>query len=135
MTEVSFRRVCLHDLPAIVALLAHDMMGQEREDPSLPLDPCRLVSFDAIEADPNQLLAVAVLGAQVVGTLHLTFIPAHGRLGSWRGHIEAVRIASNRRGTGLGGQMMKWAIEECRPCGCRFIQLTTDKGRPDAHRF
>ena len=31
--------------------------------------------------------------------------------------------------------MLTWAIEEARRRGCRLIQLTTDKQRPDAHRF
>lgn len=135
MTLVAFRRAGTPDLSAIVALLADDVLSREREDPRLPLDPRYLAAFDAIQADPNQLLAVAVLGSQVVGTLHLIFIPALGRLGSWRGQIEAVRISSNHRDIGLGGRMMGWAIEECRHRGCRFVQLTTDRGRPDAHRF
>jgi GNAT superfamily N-acetyltransferase len=31
--------------------------------------------------------------------------------------------------------MMGWAIEEARRRGCGLVQLTTDKARPDAHRF
>ena len=31
--------------------------------------------------------------------------------------------------------MFEWAIEECRDRGCGLVQLTTDKGRPDAMRF
>ena len=31
--------------------------------------------------------------------------------------------------------MMGWAIEEARRRGCGLVQLTTDKSRPDAHRF
>jgi GNAT superfamily N-acetyltransferase len=57
------------------------------------------------------------------------------RLGMWRGQIEAVRIASSLRGSGVGKAMMQWAIEQCRARGCGLVQLTTDKQRPDAHRF
>jgi GNAT superfamily N-acetyltransferase len=135
MTEVSFRPATARDLPAVVALLADDVLGREREDPRLPLDARYLAAFDAIAADPNQRLAVAVIGEQVVGTLHLVFLPGLGRLGSWRGQIEAVRISADRRGAGLGQQMLAWAIEECRRHGCRWVQLTTDTRREDAHRF
>jgi GNAT superfamily N-acetyltransferase len=31
--------------------------------------------------------------------------------------------------------MMGWAIGEARRRGCGLVQLTTDKARPDAHRF
>jgi GNAT superfamily N-acetyltransferase len=31
--------------------------------------------------------------------------------------------------------MFEWAIEESRQRGCSLVQLTTDKDRPDAHRF
>ena len=39
------------------------------------------------------------------------------------------------RGRGLGAAMIGWAIEETRRRGCGLVQLTTDKSRPDAHRF
>jgi GNAT superfamily N-acetyltransferase len=31
--------------------------------------------------------------------------------------------------------MFQWAINESRGRGCALVQLTTDKSRPDAHRF
>jgi GNAT superfamily N-acetyltransferase len=31
--------------------------------------------------------------------------------------------------------MIEWAISECRRGGCRYVQLTSDKSRADAHRF
>jgi ribosomal protein S18 acetylase RimI-like enzyme len=132
---IAFRRATLADLPAIVALLADDALGSGREDASLPLQAAYLEAFDAVDQDPNQLLAVAVAGAEVVGTLQLSFIPGLSRLGSWRGQIEAVRIHSNHRGGGLGQAMFDWAIARCRERGCVLVQLTTDRTRPDAHRF
>ncbi|HAT36370.1 MAG TPA: GNAT family N-acetyltransferase, partial [Rhodospirillaceae bacterium] len=32
-------------------------------------------------------------------------------------------------------RMFEWAIDVCKERGCGLVQLTTDKGRPDAHRF
>ncbi|WP_240789962.1 GNAT family N-acetyltransferase [Roseomonas sp. HF4] len=119
-------------MPAIVALLADDMLGAGRE---VPGDPAYEAAFAAIEADPNQLLAVAEEIGRVVGCLQLTFIPGLSRKGMWRGQIESVRIASGHRGTGLGRRMFEWAIEACRARGCGLVQLTTDKARPEAHRF
>lgn len=126
------RRATEADLPAIVALLADDMLGAGRE---VPGDPAYEAAFAAIEADPNQLLAVAEEDRRIVGCLQLTFIPGLSRKGMWRGQVESVRIAAGHRGTGLGRRMFEWAIEACRARGCGLLQLTTDKARPEAHRF
>ena len=91
--------------------------------------------FRAIDADPNQYLAVMTERGAVVGTLQLTFIAGLSRRGALRGQIEAVRVAASRRGAGLGQELFEWAIAECRARGCRTVQLTTDRSRADAHRF
>jgi len=130
--EVAFRRAEAGDLPAIVAMLADDDLGQRRERAG---DPAYALAFAAIEADPNQLLVVAVVEGRVAGTLQLTFIPGLSHTGAWRGQIEAVRVAAERRGTGLGRRMFEWAIERCRELGCGMVQLTSDRSRMEAHRF
>ena len=137
---ITFRVATVADLPFIVALLADDTLGAQREagasgTSTTALDPRYLAAFNAIEADANQQLVVAQQDDQVVGTLQLSFIPGLSRSGSWRGQIEAVRIAAHLRGSGAGQQMFAWAIEQCRLRGCQLVQLTTDKQRPDAHRF
>ena len=130
-----FRSATTADLPAIIALLMDDPLGKLREDLGTPLNPVYLAAFEAIERDPNQLLVVADMAGEVVGSLQLTFIPGLSRLGMWRGQIEAVRVASSQRGSGVGKAMIRWAIEECRRRGCGLVQLTTDKRRIEAHRF
>lgn len=128
-----FRRARAADLPAILALLADDALGAGREAPN-DIAPYQ-VAFAAIEADPAQLLAVADDDGRVVGTLQLTLIPGLARACALRGQIEAVRVARDRRGSGLGRAMMEWAIAECRDRGCALVQLTSDRARADAHRF
>lgn len=135
MSQPLFRRATGADLPAIIALLADDELGKGREDASQPPNPRYVAAFAALEADSNQFLAVVEEGGEVIGCLQLSFIPGLSRLGMWRGQIESVRIASSRRGGGLGRWMFEWAIDECRARGCELVQLTTDKTRPDARRF
>ena len=131
-----FRKARYSDLPAIVKLLADDPLGQSREIVSHPLDPRYEEAFAAIDGDDNQLLAVAVDAAdQVVGCLQLSFVPGLSRTGMWRGQIESVRIAAGERGSGLGSQLIEWAVEMARERGCKLVQLTSDKARPDAIRF
>ena len=130
-----FRTAHLADLPAIIALLADDALGREREVLANPPDSRYIAAFEAICADTNQRLVVAELQGQVVGTLQLSFVPGLSHTGSWRGQIESVRIAAALRGIGTGQQMLEWAVAQCRERGCSVVQLTTDKSRTDAHRF
>lgn len=135
MSGLAPRVATMADLPAIVALLADDVNGAGREDASLPLDAGYLAAFEAIAADPNQELIVAELGGRIVGTLQLSYLPGLSFKGAWRGQIEAVRIASELRGQGLGGALVDWAVERCRARNCRMVQLTSKLTRADAHRF
>lgn len=135
MEQIVFRSATLADLPAIVALLADDSLGHERENLATPLDAVYVAGFHAIEADKNQRLVVAVDGDEVIGTLQLSFVPGIARHGMWRGQIEAVRVAVPRRASGLGQRMIEWAVDQCRSRGCGLVQLTTDKRRTDAQRF
>lgn len=135
MSEPVFRRAEQSDLEAIVAMLADDVLGRQREDTRLPAADACVQAFQAIDADPNQFLAVAELDGAVVGTLQISFMPGLSHQGAWRGEIEAVRIARTARGAGLGRRMMGWAIEQCRARNCRIVQLTSDLKRTDAHRF
>ncbi|MBY3212820.1 GNAT family N-acetyltransferase [Rhizobium laguerreae] len=132
----NFRLARLSDLAAIVRLLGDDDLGGAREIVSDPVDARYLSAFAAIEADANQLLAVATDAAdQVVGSLQLSFLPGLSRTGMWRGQIESVRVASDLRGSGLGAQFIEWAIAQCAERGCGLVQLTSDKARGDAIRF
>jgi GNAT superfamily N-acetyltransferase len=129
---VEIRRAVAADVPAIVSMLADDPLGASRERPG---DPSYAAAFAEIDADPRQVLAVAVAGDEVVGTLQLTFIPGLSRLGSTRALIEAVRVRTDQRGGGLGGDLIRWAVETARTRGAALVQLTTDASRKDAHRF
>lgn len=80
-------------------------------------------------------MVVVDAGGAVVGTLQLTFIPGLARRGARRAQIEAVRVRRELRGRGLGRALFEWAIEEARRHGCSLVQLTSDRRRPDAHRF
>lgn len=133
--SLTFRRAAETDLPAIIAMLADDPLGREREDTSVPVANCYRAAFAAISSDGNQFLAVAERDGAIVGTLQLSFLPGLSHRGLWRGQIESVRIASNARGGGLGRQMLEWAIATCKERGCRIIQLNSDKSRSDAIRF
>ncbi len=132
---LALREATQADLPTVIELLIDDKLGRLREDSSLPLDPGYLAAFDAIARDPNQYLFVAEQDGRVVGTFQLSFLPGLSYKGAWRGQIEAVRIAADLRGGGLGAQMVEWAIARCRARGCRIVQLSSNATRTRAHGF
>ena len=129
---MTVRRARREDVRAIAELLAADPLGEQREAPG---DPAYLAAFAELDKDPNQLLVVAEAAAEVVGTLQFTVIPGLSRRGMRRAHLEAVRVRTDRRGNGVGAELLGWAIDEARRRGCGLVQLTTDLTRTDAHRF
>ncbi|MYW63966.1 GNAT family N-acetyltransferase [Streptomyces sp. SID8379] len=133
MGDLEIRPAAAEDVPAIVAMLADDPLGARRESPD-DLTPY-LAAHARLATDPNQHLVVAVRDGRVVGTLQLTVIPGLSRKGSTRSIIEGVRIHSDERGSGLGTQLITWAVDESRRQGCQLVQLTSDVTRTDAHRF
>jgi len=135
---VTFRDAVRADVPAIVALLADDMLGASREAPSAgagAVDDAYWAAFAMMAGDPRNRVVVAEQDGQVVGTLQLTLIPGLSRHGMLRAQIEGVRVASGGRGQGLGRLMIEWAIAQARQAGCGLVQLTSDKQRPGAIRF
>jgi GNAT superfamily N-acetyltransferase len=129
---VTFRDARQSDVPAIVALLADDMLGAAREGAP---DGAYQAAFEQIEADPGSRLIVAEADGQVAGTLQLNLVPGMSRHGVLRAQIEGVRVAVAYRRHGLGRTMIEWAVGQARSQGCGLVQLTSDKRRPDAIRF
>jgi GNAT superfamily N-acetyltransferase len=133
--EPRFRPAVRADVDAIVRLLADDVLGSTREEYILPLPTRYFTAFEAIERDPNNELIVVELGGRIVGVLQMTYIPYLTYRGSWRAQIEGVRVDSSLRSSGIGRKLFEWAIARAREKGCRMVQLTSDKSRPDAIRF
>lgn len=131
-----FRVAVRADLPAVLALLA---------DEERVVDPASIVvgeaherAFADIERDPrNEVLVLteADPDGAVLGCLQLTYIPGLGQGGAERALAEAVRVRADRRGGGLGRELMARATERARRRGCALLQLTSNKRRSDAHRF
>ncbi len=92
-------------------------------------------AFADISAYPGHELVVAEEDGEVIGTLVLLIVPnlAHGAL-PWA-LVENMIVDRQRRHRGLGKLLMDYAITRARDAGCYKITLSSDKRRPDAHRF
>lgn len=120
------------DVPAVVALLADDVLGHGRE--SADLAPY-LAAFDAMQDEGGNRLIVAEQDGRVVACYQLTLISGLSLTAARRAQVEGVRVAADLRGRGLGAALMADAEARARAAGCHLIQLTTNATRTDAHRF
>lgn len=128
------RAATLRDLPAIIALVAHE---DEVVDPATvrPGDDY-VKAFLAVDDDPrNEMLVLEDTDEAVIGYLQITYIPGLGRGGRERALMEAIRVRPDRRERGRGHHLVRHAIERARDRGCGMVQLMSNKSRRDAHRF
>ncbi len=134
MADVRIWTARQEELPRIVELLADDDLGRGREHPAEDLSPYAAAFMD-IEEDPRNDLVVIEEEGEVIATLQLTFIPSLTHTGGERAKVEGVRVAAGSRSTGVGRQLLEWAISRAQERGCKTVQLTTDKRRAEARRF
>ena len=73
MPTVLARPALIDDLPAIVGLLADDVLGQGRENIGPPLHSDYFDAFEAIDDDPNQILVVFEAEGVIIRCLQLSF--------------------------------------------------------------
>ncbi|MFJ3403684.1 GNAT family N-acetyltransferase [Promicromonospora sp. NPDC090134] len=130
--ELTFREAERDDLERIVELIADDAVAATRTG---TYGAAHVAGFEAVAASPDNELVVAEAGGEVIGVMQLTFIPGISRNGASRLLVEAVRVDKAQRGQGIGRLMMEHAHDRGRARGCALAQLTSDKQRPEAHRF
>jgi GNAT superfamily N-acetyltransferase len=131
------RRATVADADAVIALLADDPISAARGDVASDDDrPAYTAALEEILAEPSNDLLVVELDGAIVGTLQLTSIPGMARRGARRVLVEAVRVRSDLRSSGIGSGVMRWVSDAAAPAlGAAIVQLTSDSSRTDAHRF
>ena len=136
LSPVTIRRARRDDVARIVAMLADDPLGGQRERLEDPLPQVYFDAFERVARDPNIQLVVAEDGeGAVVGCLQLCILPGVSSQGASRGLLEDVRVASDCRSRGIGEQLVQWAVAEARARGCKLVELLTHQTRVDAQRF
>lgn len=133
MSDITFRSATKDDLKTIVAMLADDEIGENRENAALPDE--YMQAFEAMATEHYNKVLIAELEGKIAGSLQLVFMPGLSRSGAKRAIIKSVRVKSDLRGKNVGTALMKEAIRLAREGGCKLVQLTSDKRRARAHLF
>ena len=129
---LGWRTATRADVPAVVALLADDVLGAAREGADLAP---YLAAFDAMQAEGGNQLIVGEQAGAVVATYQITFISGLSLRATRRALVESVRVAAALRSQGIGAALMADAEARARAAGCGLIQLTTNRDRSRAHAF
>ncbi len=137
-TQFVLRSATTDDLDALMELLADDPVSAARGDVAASDDrPAYLEALEHVIGDAsNDVLVATDPSGRLVGTFQLTRIPGMARRGATRLQVEAVRVRSDARSSGIGSAMMRWVTDvAATTLGTALVQLTSDAARLDAHRF
>ncbi|MCX7858254.1 MAG: GNAT family N-acetyltransferase [Deltaproteobacteria bacterium] len=91
--------------------------------------------FEKMKSYPYHKVFVVEKNERVLATFALTIIDymAHG--GKKVGILEDLVVEERHRRKGIGTEILKFAISECRKNGCYKLALSSNLRREKAHRF
>ena len=130
--DVAVREATEGDIPRIVELFEHGSLIEGKEDPTDPA-PYR-AALHEIAQGPGAVL-LAEVGGQVIGVCQLIVFRHLQSRGGLCAEVESVHVHPEFRGRGVGGVLMRAAVQRARQLGCYRVQLTSNNARPEAHRF
>lgn len=131
MNSISIRKASVTDLPAILS-----MYNQPDFDNGGILDlPSAEKIFGRIQQYPDYNLYVAIRDDETAGSFALLIMDNLGHLGARSGIVEDVVVKTELQNRGIGRQMMRFAMEECRKAGCYKLTLSSNMKREKAHLF
>ena len=132
---LSIRRAVQADVSALVGLLVGGALPGTAEDKEDTTDarPYR-VALAEIEAAGGAVL-VAEQQEVVVGMCQLLVFRHFQGRGGRCAELESVHVRADCRERGIGGALVRAAVDEAQARGCYRVQLTSNAARADAHRF
>lgn len=119
------------DLTAILHLYTQPEMDNGQ---ILSLEEAEVL-FDKFYQYPSYRVFVACDGELVVGSFALLIMENLAHKGTPSGVVEDVVVAVEHQNKGIGKQMMRFAVNECRNAGCYKMILSSNLRRLGAHRF
>jgi len=130
MSAMPVRHATRDDLDALLALYAQ----LNPDDAPAPRERLGAI-LDTIVSSTAFAVIVGTQGDRVVATCYLNVVPNLTRGGASYAVIENVVVDASLRGTGLGRQVVRFALDEAWARGCYKTLLQTGSRDPRVHRF
>ena len=119
------------DWPSILPL--YGQLGMD-EGSILTLEQAR-TRFRRLERHPDYKLCAAAMEGGIQGVMALLIMDNLGHRGAPSALVEDVVVRRDRRGRGIGREMLRFAVNRARDKGCCKLALSCNKERKEAHRF
>jgi GNAT superfamily N-acetyltransferase len=130
--DILVREAGPDDADTLAALLAEMDDEPERR---MDAEQMRKVMADmAAYPDFRAYLALDQAGAPV-GTFNLMIFCSLSHGGARQAMLDAVVVTGTKRGQGVGGAMLRHALNIAAASGCYKMTLSSNLKRVDAHRF
>lgn len=133
MSVLLVRAARAEDLEAVVDLLREDVI-REVDESGEPASSYR-AAFEEIRAEAHQDLLVGEVDGEVVATAQVAWVRQLTYVGGLMCQLESVRVRSDRRGEGLGRQLVEHVVARARTRGAARVELTTNAQRTRAQEF
>jgi N-acetylglutamate synthase-like GNAT family acetyltransferase len=130
VSATRLRHARREDLDALLALL-HQLNPGDVVAPRERLEAL----LEQIIASEHFAVIVVTQDERVVATCYLNVIPNLSRGGASYAVVENVVVERSLRGSGLGQQVVRFALDEAWLRGCYKALLQTGERDPRVHRF
>jgi GNAT superfamily N-acetyltransferase len=119
------------DADTLAALLA-----EMDDEPEARMDAEQMRGLMAdMAAYPDFRAYLALDDGVPVGTFTLMVFSSPSHRGARQAMLDAVVVARSSRGQGVGGAMLRHAMQIAAASGCYKMMLSSNLKRADAHRF
>ena len=126
---ITYRKAEKADLPKILELYKE----LQPQDP--PINPKAAASVWGKSENSGITYFVAEKEGEIAASLYIAIIPNITRQCSPIGFIENVITAARFRRMGIGGELLKTAVEYAKSRGCYKVMLQSGNKRTEAHSF
>jgi GNAT superfamily N-acetyltransferase len=100
----------------------------------LTLEQARAI-FQRLQRYPDYKLLVAEVDGEIQGVMALLIMDNLGHWGAPSAVVEDVVVREDRRGRGIGREMLRFAMRRAREAGCYKLALSSHGDRKLAHGF
>jgi ribosomal protein S18 acetylase RimI-like enzyme len=133
---VVVRKAVEKDIPRLLELYRQlEITTSDEEENKQPTPDDYRKVFSSINSYPGMELVVAEDKGKIIGSLEIMVVPNLSHKGLPWALVENVIVDEALRRTGVGRQLMQYAINRAKIAGCYRISLSSNNSRTIAHKF